>query len=123
MVLHAAYADLLQLVEALGAAGGLARGLDGGEQQGHQHADNGDDDEKLNQGERIGGNEMGVSWRGSAIRGEPPSAADLGAGRAGREDADVYFDGNWAANCSGDNSSLAPRTCTANRLPSTPVCS
>ena len=44
-------ADLLQVVDALGAAGGLAGRLHGGQQQGDQDRDDGDDHQQLDQGE------------------------------------------------------------------------
>jgi hypothetical protein len=44
-------ADLLEVVCALGAAGGLARGLNGGEEEADQDSDDGDDDEQLDEGE------------------------------------------------------------------------
>ena len=37
-------AELLHVIDALRPPGGLARGLDGGEEQGDQHCDDGDDD-------------------------------------------------------------------------------
>jgi hypothetical protein len=43
-------ADLLQVVDALRPAGGLAGRLHGGEQQADQDRDDRDDDEQLDQG-------------------------------------------------------------------------
>jgi hypothetical protein len=45
-------ADLSQIVETLRSPRGFARHLHGREQQGYQHADNGDNDEQLDQGKR-----------------------------------------------------------------------
>ena len=42
-------ADLLQVVRALDAPGGLAGRLDGGQQQGDQHGDDRDHDQQLDQ--------------------------------------------------------------------------
>ena len=44
-------AELLEVVDALGAAGRLAGRLDGRQQQRDQDGDDGDDDEQLDQGE------------------------------------------------------------------------
>ena len=44
-------ADLLEVVDALDAAGRLAGRLHGGQQQGDQHGDDGDDDQQLDQRE------------------------------------------------------------------------
>jgi len=44
-------AELLQIIEALRAAGGLARRLDGGQEQRDQDGDDGNDDQQLDQGE------------------------------------------------------------------------
>ena len=44
-------ADLLQVVDALGPPGRLARRLHGGQEQGDQHGDDGDDDQQLDQRE------------------------------------------------------------------------
>ena len=44
-------ADLLQVVDALGAPGGLAGRLDGRQEQGNQDGDDGDDDQQLDQRE------------------------------------------------------------------------
>ncbi len=44
-------AELLEVVGALGAAGGLAGALHGRQQQGDQHGDDRDDDQKLDQSE------------------------------------------------------------------------
>jgi hypothetical protein len=43
-------ADLLEIVLTFHAIGGLAYLLHGGEKQANQHSNNGDDDEKLDQG-------------------------------------------------------------------------
>src|SRR5204863_2455519 len=43
--------ELLEVVDALGAAGGLARRLHGRHQQRDQHGDDGDDDQQLDQRE------------------------------------------------------------------------
>jgi hypothetical protein len=43
--------DLLQVIRALRPPGGFARRLNGREQQGDQDADNGDDNQKLNERE------------------------------------------------------------------------
>ena len=50
-----AEADLLEVVDALGAAGRLAGRLDGGQQQGDQDGDDRDDDQELDQGETPSG--------------------------------------------------------------------
>ena len=44
-------ADLLEVVDALAAAGGLAGGLDGGQQQADQDGDDRDDHQELDQRE------------------------------------------------------------------------
>jgi hypothetical protein len=44
--------ELAQVILASGAAGGFAGLLDSGEKEADQRADDGDDDEKLNEGER-----------------------------------------------------------------------
>jgi len=44
-------AQLLQVVDALSAACGLARRLHGGQQQADQDGDDGDDDQEVDQGE------------------------------------------------------------------------
>jgi hypothetical protein len=44
-------AHLLEAVDAIAAAGRFASGLDGRQQQGHQHADDGDHDQQLDEGE------------------------------------------------------------------------
>ena len=51
MVILRGQGQLLQVVDALGPAGGLARGLDGGQQEGDQDGDDGDDDQQLDQRE------------------------------------------------------------------------
>ena len=50
-VIHDGQADLLEVVDALGAAGGLAGRLHGGEQQGDENSDDRDDDQELDQSE------------------------------------------------------------------------
>jgi hypothetical protein len=42
---------LLEVVDALGTPGGLARRLDGGQQESDQDGDDGDDDEEFDEGE------------------------------------------------------------------------
>jgi len=44
-------ADLLQVVDALGPAGGLPCGLNGWQQQRDQHRDDRDDNQQFDQGE------------------------------------------------------------------------
>ena len=46
-------ADLLEVVGALDAPGRFSRRLDGRQEQRDQHGDDGDDDEELDQSERI----------------------------------------------------------------------
>ena len=43
--------ELLEVVGALGAPGGLARRLHGRQQQGDQYRDDGDDDQQFDEGE------------------------------------------------------------------------
>jgi hypothetical protein len=43
--------DLLEMVGACHPPCGFASGLDGGQQQSDEHADNGDDDEEFDEGE------------------------------------------------------------------------
>src|SRR5262249_15406634 len=50
-VVHDGEADLLEVVDAMRAACGLARRLHGRQQQGDQDGDDRDDDEELDQGE------------------------------------------------------------------------
>ena len=78
-------ADLLQVVDALRPAGGLARRLDGGQEQGDQHGDDRDDHQQLDQGE---GRTDDVSW-------DLSRACDLGEGTWGRslDGADVLAAG------------------------------
>jgi hypothetical protein len=51
MVIVQGEADLLEVVDALGASGGLAGRLDGGQQQRDQHGDDRNHDQELDQGE------------------------------------------------------------------------
>jgi hypothetical protein len=50
-VIDARQRDLAEIVLALGTAGGFAGGLDGGEEQRHQDADDGDYHQELDEGE------------------------------------------------------------------------
>jgi hypothetical protein len=55
--------DLLEVVGALGAAGGLARRLDGRQQEGDQDGDDGDHDQQLDQGEAaMSAHDVSVHW-------------------------------------------------------------
>ena len=51
MVVVQGQADLLQVVDALGAAGGLARRLHGGQEQADQDGDDGDHHQQFDQRE------------------------------------------------------------------------
>jgi hypothetical protein len=51
MVLMKRQSQLLEVVDALHPPGCLARGLDGGQEQGDQHGDDGDDHEQLDERE------------------------------------------------------------------------
>jgi hypothetical protein len=51
MVLMDRQANLLEVVDALHPSGCLARRLDGGQEQGDQNADDGDDDQQLDERE------------------------------------------------------------------------
>ena len=51
MIVVQRQAELLEVVDALGPAGGLARRLDRGQEQADQDGDDGDDDQQLDQGE------------------------------------------------------------------------
>ncbi len=55
LVIGASQRELLEVVGALGAAGGLPRRLDRGQQQGDQHCDDRDYHQQLDQGETPGG--------------------------------------------------------------------
>jgi hypothetical protein len=51
-------AILLQIIAAATAAGRFTGGLDGGQEQGHQDANDGDDDEQLDEGKPRRPNEV-----------------------------------------------------------------
>ena len=55
--------ELLQVVDALGAAGGLAGRLHGGQQEADQDRDDRDHDQQLDQGESPTARLLDDSWR------------------------------------------------------------
>jgi hypothetical protein len=62
-------ADLPKVVGALGARGGIAHLLDGGENQAEEDGDNGDDHEQFDECERAA---CGGSHRRSSLQDETP---------------------------------------------------
>ena len=73
-------ADLLEVVLALRRPAGLAGHLDGGEQQGDQHRDDGDDDQQLDQREGSTAHRDPLRRGPPALRATGPGAAAEGGG-------------------------------------------
>jgi hypothetical protein len=67
-------ADLVEIVGALALAGGLAHRPDGGQEQGHQDADDRDDHQQLDQGEAP---PTAASWGSAAKRLSNSSPGDF----------------------------------------------
>ena len=90
-------ADLLEVVGALGPAGRLAGRLDGRQQQGDQHADDGDDHQQLDQGEATAGQDASgeAPWKGGTQYGPTGTADRWPSIPRGREDFVPDHSGPW----------------------------